>query len=300
MQIALHVLAYDVTQWINPMLRNAAPHVDKIYLAYAKRPFNYIPESRKTRTNPTRLEDIDLSGIENKVEIIEGDWELEENTRNHCFERAKADGFDWMIIQDADEFYTEADWAQIRRELQRELKVDVIKTTWYQFWKSSQFVIADQYGSIKGTNAGFAVRCKKELTFFNRRQTNTHNVRELDCPCYHYGFVQTNDQMRDKVTQWSHARDFNALRWYDLKWLNWNEASINLNPVFPVSWKRAVRFPLHQPDFASQFDLPVAQKLDKRFNVAFPEFLYDTKAGALAALRRTKRLFFKAGKPSYK
>jgi len=98
MQIAVHVLAYDVNRYINAMLRNVAPHVDKIYIAYPQRPWNYIPSSRETRVNPTRLEDINLGDFHNKVEIIQGDWATDEETRNACFDRVKAEGFDWLII----------------------------------------------------------------------------------------------------------------------------------------------------------------------------------------------------------
>ncbi len=42
MKIAAHVLAYNVTRFLKPVLENIEPHVDKIYIAHAELPFGYI------------------------------------------------------------------------------------------------------------------------------------------------------------------------------------------------------------------------------------------------------------------
>lgn len=43
-----------------------------------------------------------------EIEVICSDFETEEDTRNDCLDRAIAEGFDWLVIQDADEFYPTA------------------------------------------------------------------------------------------------------------------------------------------------------------------------------------------------
>ena len=91
MKLAAHVLAYNVGRFINPMLANLSPHVDRIYLAYPERPFQYIPESRKTKKNPTSMDDIDLSPYGDQVKIVRGDWEWEEEVRNECLALAKSE-----------------------------------------------------------------------------------------------------------------------------------------------------------------------------------------------------------------
>jgi hypothetical protein len=287
MQLAVHVLTYDVNRYINAMLRNVAPHVDKIYLAYSKRPFSYIPSSRETRTNPTHLEDIDLRGYKSKVEVIHGDWATEEDARNACFERAKGEGFDWLIIQDADEFYTEESWAHIRRHLEQRPDCELFKTTWFNFWKSSEFIIVHPRGSIKDLNAGFAIRCREGLKFVSARRSNSTNIRMLDCPCYHYGWVKPDQEMLEKVTQYSHSHQFNGRRWYEIKWLNWNYNTINLGP-FGTSWHHAIRFPLHQPDFAFQFAYPVNPEKIIPFRQGLRGLIYDYRVETFHALSRIK------------
>lgn len=253
MKIAAHMLAYNVDRYLPAAVASLLPHVDKLYVAYPSRPFAYIPSSRASMSNPTPKSILDPFLASGKVEIIEGDWEREEQTRNACLQRAKEDQFDWLITIDADEFYSEESWQQAKQFLFARPELKVVATTWYNFYKSSHYVAMDQYGSIKSTNANFAIRCKPDLEFFDRRIPNDRNNVILDTPCFHYGYVLTDDEMRTKLKTWSHAGDFNTMRWFRLKWLGWTEATRNIHPTWPICWQRAIRFPLPQPPFAHEF-----------------------------------------------
>lgn len=68
MKIALHVLTYNVDSFLNHMLTLIYPHMHK-FLVYPSRPFSYILESRNTKTNPTILENLNLTDIIDKIEI---------------------------------------------------------------------------------------------------------------------------------------------------------------------------------------------------------------------------------------
>ncbi len=285
MKIAAHVLAYNVNGFIKPVLENLEPNVDKIYVAHAERPFGYIEKSRQTLRNPTSIADIRAASSSNKVEIISGDWTTEEDMRNECLVKARADGFDWFLIQDADEFYPESSWKQIKRVLHENKTDNHFVTTWYNFWKSSHFVLMDMNGSIKGTNAGFAIRCASDVKFIDRRLCNNQLAKIIDCPCYHYSYVMSDKEMAEKIATWSHAHQMYSSSWYTYKWLNWSESSKWLNQVRPYEFVRAVRFPLPQPDFAEQFALPVNLKHQPSFSHLVGEALYDASVhGSLAKL----------------
>jgi hypothetical protein len=103
MQISAHILAYDVTRTLRAVLENISPHVQKIYVAHPPRPWGYVEHSRSTKVNPTTFADIMEATKGLNVEVIQGDWETEEESRNACMKRAKEDGFDWLLTQDADE-----------------------------------------------------------------------------------------------------------------------------------------------------------------------------------------------------
>ncbi|HMN13696.1 MAG TPA: hypothetical protein PKD55_15385 [Bellilinea sp.] len=255
MQIAAHVLAYNVTRTLRAVLENISPHVQKIYIAHPLRPWGYVEHSRSTKVNPTARDDILEATKGLNVEVIQGDWETEEETRNACLKRAKEDGFDWLLTQDADEFYTEHSWGLILKHLKKSFHEDHFVTTWYNFWKSCQYVVVGPNGEIKGTNAGFAVRCRKDASFKRSRITSFDRPSVLDYPCFHYGYVRTDAEIQEKVSTWAHANEFDALRWYRVKWANWSENTKNLHPTAPWIWKRAIRFPGEQPDFSMNFNL---------------------------------------------
>ncbi len=253
MQIAAHMLAYNVDRYLPSAIASLLPHVDKLFVAYPSRPFNYIASSRVSLGNPTPISILDPFLASGKLEIVHGDWEREEQTRNACLERAEAQGFDWLLTIDADEFYSRQSWEQIRSYLSDHTNVQVIATTWYNFYKSAHYVAVDQYGGIKSTNANFAIRCQRGLRFADRRIPSTREGVILDTPCYHYGYVMTDEEMLTKLKTWSHAGDFDTMRWFRLKWLGWRESTQHIHPTWPICWRRAIRFPLPQPDFAHDF-----------------------------------------------
>lgn len=289
MKVAAHVLAYNVNRYINEMLANVAPHVDRIYLAYSKRPFAYIPKSRQTLINPTELSQINVSRFGNKLKVIHGDWQWEEDARNACFDEAKSEGHDWLIIQDADEFYPEAEWQKIKKEFLKYKDYDHLATTWYNFWKSSEFALVERDGSIKGKNAGFAVRCRKDLKFIRQRLTNATRTRVIDTPCFHYGWVQTNQEVQEKIKTWSHAHQFDGMLWYRTKWLGWSERTKNLHPIRPRDWTRAVRFPREQPNFSDQFQLRF-DHYEPSLRDRISEAAWDLRAHASDGVERLKSI----------
>jgi hypothetical protein len=133
-------------------------------------------------------------------------------------------------------------------------------------------------GEIKAANAGFAIRCRPHLRFRYKRLTNAQYTRVIDSPCYHYGYVMSDDEMHEKISTWSHAKDFNAEKWFRLKWLNWSEATRNLHPTNPVAWKKAIRFPLEQPEFAEEFALPINVRATRSLDDVLQDRIYDSKA----------------------
>lgn len=292
MKIAAHVLGYNVTRFLKPVLENLEPHVDKIYIAYSELPFGYIEKSRQTKRNPTKVEDIKAASSSNKIEIIHGDWTTEDAMRNSCLEKAKADGFDWFLIQDADEFYPESSWKQIKRILHTNKSDDHFITTWYNFWKSSHYVLSDLNGAIKSTNAGFALRCKSNIKFTDRRVCNYSYKKIIDTPCHHYSYVMTNKEMEEKLATWSHAHQvFSLPSWYKYKWLNWSESTRWLDPVFPTAYERAIPFPLEQPDFAEDFAMTFERPGDiPKFSELAGEAMYDSRVAMFRARKSVSRV----------
>ncbi|MEZ0485106.1 hypothetical protein [Fibrella aquatica] len=290
MQIAAHVLAYNVNRFIEPVIRNLSPHVDKVYIAHSDKPWGYVESSRLNAVNPTTLSSLkDIALKNSKVEIICGDWVTEEDMRNDCLSRARNEGFDWLIVQDADEFYTDQAWNNIKKTLLSNKSDNSLKTTWYNFWKSSDFVLVYPNDSIKHTNASFAIRCSSDEHFM-RKRLPFGDTKVIDCACYHYGYVMSDEEMFDKISTWGHANELFSNKWYVHKWLNWSEKTKNLHPILPASWQKAIRFPLEQPEFALQFSVPLTNDKILNFGNLIGNEYYDAKVNLNSVKNYTKNV----------
>ena len=297
MKIACHILSYNVDLFIDEALKNSAPNVDKIYITYSILPWGYNKTARMTNRNPTtlgRVKDAILRlkaeiGPKADIEIIQGEWESEDETRNLCLDKATKEGFDWLIIQDADEFYSQNSWKMIKDVLRDDAISECIQTTWYTFWKSSHFVIQNKNGDIKSNNVCFALRCGSGKRFVGSRATTSDKISLIDAPCYHYSYVMSDDEMVEKVTTWGHAHQFDSRKWLRHKWFNWNLDTRNLHPLDPAAWRRVIRFPNEQPDFSTKFALPITVKRDVSLRDSLGNLAWDMNAEFYHAARKMKR-----------
>ena len=112
-KIATHQCLFGQEKWILKSLENCYPFVDKIYLSYSKLPWDYNKSARGSYENPLNLDVVLNSKFMDKIEIIYGDWLTDEEQRNACRDSAKNDGYDILLIQDTDEFYSHEDYAKI-------------------------------------------------------------------------------------------------------------------------------------------------------------------------------------------
>jgi len=290
MRIASHTLGFNINKFLPDVIDNAGPYVDKIYVALPSRPWGYNPAMRQTE-NPTKLEHFRNARYFDKIEFIEGDWDTDEGMRNACLEKAKQDGFDWLITQDADEFYTESSWHQIIKFLHNApMNILATSTTWFNFWKSAQYILQYDNGSIKDKNTGFALRCSPELKFDRSRKPNVKDMIVLDIPCYHFGYVLSDEEMQLKIKTWMHTTEFNPERWYLLKWHRWTERSRFLNPTNPTFWDRAIRTPFELPDFAQKYAVSLDSQRVPPFAEKWSDVIYDASYNLKDKARYFKRV----------
>lgn len=288
MQIASHIIAYDINNSLKDVIENISNHVDKIFIAYPKRPWAYKVDERNNRQNPTSLNFILECSKGHNIEIVEGDWKYDEETRNACFDLAKSQGFDWFMIQDADEFYDDEGWNLILKTLKKSKNQTFFNSTWYNFWKSSDCVLLCENDDIKSQNGSIALRCNNNIRFSNKRLPNIEKPQIIDARCYHYGYVRTDLEIEGKIKTWGHTNEFDNEKWYLNKWLNWNKNTLNLHPVNPKSWKRAIKFPYNQPNFSKKFKYKIEFK-KLNFMDQVDNFIYDTKLLPLYFARNIKK-----------
>ena len=292
MKVALQVLAFNVDRSLHLMIENAKPYVDKIFIAYPESSWKY-GSSRKSN-NPTSYEKVAELADEN-IEIMRGIWERDEDTRNSLLTAARNQNFDWIIIQDADEFYTDQSWEVLKDYLVSAgaQNKSVINVPLYTFWKTPCFVIEEPHHGIKAGEACFAINCRhKEIQFTFSRTTNANSIHYIDEPCYHYSYVLSDQELKNKIKTWAHSNDFIIRNlWYQIKWKRWHQSSQYLHPGSPWLWRRAIRFPLPQPPFArALLENISAQQQDIGLLWACLEIMYDHISWWRKIVNGSKRL----------
>lgn len=292
MKICLQVLAYNVSRTIRTMLKNAAPHVDKIFIAYPLRAWDYRTDYMQT-SNSTSLEELRID-LPCDVEIVEGEWGKDEDTRNALLAKAQSEKYDWMIVQDADEFYTKESWEVLRSLLldEKTSQYHSIQVPYLTFWKSTSFVLEGWHEGIKNGTTTFAIKCNNQDLFFSYSRTSTSSkCLYIDEPCYHYSYVLNDEEVAEKVSSWAHTKDIVSKRlWLNLKWKHWHPRTKMLHPGSPWLWRRAVRFPLPQPDFAAELrtEEPAHHDLDLLWFII--DIIYNLYARCKHFMNSAKRV----------
>jgi len=250
-KIATHVVLFGQDKWIMRNIENAYPHVEKIYVAYSDKPWAYNPNARSQYTNSFDLNVLRNSKYTDKIHIIEGVWDTEEQQRNACAEQAQKDGMEFMLIHDADEFYHHTDFGNLLKYIQQNQNYDYYKVAWYCFWKNFNYVLL---GSDRDKIVGypeFAINLKRGVRFSSKRKP-VQTIFKIIPPefgiCYHGSYVLTNDELLQKINTWGHTNDFNKERWYTDKWLKWKEGDRDLHLVTPSAWSEAVWFDGNLPE----------------------------------------------------
>lgn len=306
MKVGLIVIAFNVDQWIYEMLRNASPHVDIAYIAYPSRPWRYSEDARRSGTNPTVLDEEKLRSTGIEYKIIRGDWEYDEDTRNEIREIATRESCDWLVVQDADEFYDTEGWTKLKELMQLHLGKEVaISTQWLNFWKNTDYVIVNKDGSIKSKNECAALSLSGS-GYFTYSRTVSCPVISCDSICYHLGYVMDDSQVKMKIETWTHTADVDVLGWYRLKWKGWQIGTKYIHPGNPPVWTKAIRRPsdIVLPKECDRYgeivmkNTPKISKRRKRDSVR--DFIYDHRFLALYSFKMLKASVGSIIRPTFK
>jgi hypothetical protein len=270
-RIAVQILYFDCEQFILRTIDNCGPFVEKIYIVYSELPYaSYNANARKLYRNPSSLEVLKQSPYFDKIEIVEGVWDNEQDQRNQCLLKAKEDGFDFLIIQDADEFYLPEEYQKNIDGMLSNPNYYYYRNPWYFFWKTTNYILEswhplaykswkllDPYSTTTiGYNTCFAINCKMDVRFENRRMPDKINeCLMLNGICHHLSFVMSDEQMRRKLDVWSHSNQAVHLeKWYKVKWKGWKPGTKNLHLISVLEFPAAKKYEGKIPKEIESFD----------------------------------------------
>lgn len=256
-KIALQILCFDGLKYLRPLLECHGMFVDRIYLLHSSQPWNK-KESFDSEIKSSHLVNLPYN---DKIFVIEGIYSTEEEQRNEALQMARNEGFDIMIIQDLDEFYLPEVYTSLINTALQFPDFHYYRCPWILFWKDYHHVI--EFAQVDGKRAKtiynfnpcFAVNLKhSEIKFRQNRLLNTLHFKMLEGLCYHFSYVLDDVAIRKKLATWGHASQVKSLNlWYQCKWLNWHTNVKNINPISPLSWRRAIVF--NQVNVIKQFGL---------------------------------------------
>lgn len=275
--VAVMLLMYDCDKFILNAIDNCAPYVKKIFIVYSELPWSaYNPDARSSFKNPTKLNILEKSAHQNKIEVIQGVWDKDDEAREECRQLAVKQGFDYLIVQDADEFYLPEDYKKNIEELY-EFNADVYQCTWLIYWKNTERIIRfrDRKTNAlteKTTCPLFAISLKKEIPFEDRRlplNMDKHNIKKVSGICHHLSFVMSDKEMHSKINTWSHA-DQVRKKWFKYKWLGWTPSSKYIGHIHPTEMYDTIPSKYQLPQEAAsvrvgeqtQYKLNAFEKID--------------------------------------
>lgn len=243
------MLYFDCEQFILQAIENCAPFVEKIFVLYSELPYSkYNPSAREKYKNTSRKEILIESKFFSKVELIEGIWDTEEEQRNECLQKAKAEEFDFLIVQDADEFFLPEDYKKNIKCISSNPDYNFYQVPWILFWKNTNYILLyRKHGNKRNVTVTdcpvYAVNLKKNVFFKKTRILNTRqNFLMLEGLCLHLSWVLSDAEVYRKISTWSHSHQVNIEKWYRWKWLAWKPDTKNIGVIGVIDVKRAVRY----------------------------------------------------------
>lgn len=299
LRVCAQILYFDCDDLILRAITNCAPFVEAIFVAFSEKPWSkYNSSARLNYRNPSRLEVLNSSPYFEKLVVVQGEWHSEEDQRNQCIDLARKLGFDVMVIQDADEFYTPAAYATNLQEIAKRPGFDYYRNQWICFWKTPKLALVNRYPihygnmmyapsyrrTLLGFNACFALNLRRQVRFRDRRMVSGMWFM-VSGICHHLSYVLSDEQLLRKLGTWGHSAQVDAARWYRTKWKSWRSGCRNLHPIGRIEWVEAVPYDGELPREIADFE-PVGQEyeptvLSERIYSAF----LDARAWLLFILR---------------
>lgn len=183
----------------------------------------------------------EVPALDPRVELIEGNWTTQADTRNAGME-ALAD-CDYVFMVDSDEILVDGVLAELR-ELCRSGDHQVIALHLYTYWKTSRFRIdPPEPGTRK-------VVLRRDVRMVGRGDVQGP-FHVAEGRLRHLSYVRTDDEVKEKIRLSGHADEI-IPTWYEEVWKQWDQdpSMRNLHPVHPMAYARAVFEPDPELDAA--------------------------------------------------
>ena len=238
-KIAALCNVYHDDVWLPLAYRSAYDSVDAFYFFINSHPWSNL---EKLDNSSTRRCIAELPDPDNKRRVIFDQWPDEIAQRNYTIDRTLADGFTWGMIVDADEIYEKQQLDDMITLVRANPQISCWHIRWYTYWKSYQYRIdpPEPYEPPVFLKLG---TCR----FVETRNPLGPSHLLIDPNigmCHHMSYARTDEEVRRKISMFSHSHQI-LTGWYENVWKAWdnNKSLMNLHPVLPDMYKRAIEQP---------------------------------------------------------
>jgi hypothetical protein len=219
-RIGTVALAYHEPRFIVPHLSHIPSWIERKVVLVSERPWQGELDAEPDTT-------ADLAEAAG-AEVYTYAWRTEEAQRQ-AGQEVLSD-MDWIIVLDPDEFLTNEGWANLREFLEDATEDAYVCRGQFTYWKSGYTIDPpEDYRQI--------VAVRPTVAFVDKRVVGT-NWGYAPVDVYHMSWARTDAEVLKKVTHYSHANEFDGLKWYNEVWLT--DCTTDLHPLTPESLKKAI------------------------------------------------------------
>jgi len=248
MKLGTITCIYNEADIIESCIKGAYPYVDKMVLLVADNPLygkklNLVDSSLKIIKK--------IPDPKNKLEIIVGSWKEQWRQRKQGLQRLKQLKMTHCIILDADEFYTDKGWKEIREYFAND-RIDVVKVKITHFWRSFYYRVVPrkvEYLTVAykiTPELCFVNRLSRGPLYGNRMKTLRKRIKALNIILYHLSYARPIEKLEQKfktngVFQRKNRKKFlhKVRRWEE------NRSMQRLHPLVPIMWRYAKKHSLN-------------------------------------------------------
>ncbi len=200
--------------------------------------FNIVGISKPWMGTHTYFDKSEEYAREMGAYVLKQDFRTEHEQRTAISKLAKEMGYDYVLIIDADEFYTREDIQKIIKKIE-ETRSEVYKiATEVLFWKNENW---ETIPRIKNARVG-AVKAGLDFRLTRNPNSNSEiNYFPVDAIMYHFSYAGSDEHIYSKISHFSHAAEMNPL-WFEEVYKKWTPEMENLHPSVGAShyFKKAI------------------------------------------------------------
>jgi len=240
---------YDDHEYLDISLASVKNRFDKVLFLISDIPWN----GQIVDNCFTIMKVKELCENNKNFELVQGHWINETEQRNFGLKKLFDEDIDYCFVIDSDEIYHDFHIDKIKEFVLQNSNFIAFHIVWNTYWKKTYCVISpredykpvivvkvDSFQFTANRNGITSIKRVNDFIFTKKQeQYNGVLIPENVAFCYHLSYARSDEFIKRKLEISSHANEF-LPNWYNTVWLGWKSNCINLHPVTPKQYKKAI------------------------------------------------------------